>query len=61
MSVGGRGQARRTFLRRVGLVAAALVVLTLVFLLTGHWLLGIITGVLSVVAVWAYFQARTVH
>jgi len=45
----------------VGLVAAALVVLTLVFLLTGHWLLGIITGVLSVVAVWAYFQARTVH
>ena len=61
MTVGGRAQARAQLLRRVGLIAAALVVLTLVLLLTSHWILGIIAGALSVGAVWGYFQARSVR
>jgi hypothetical protein len=61
VTVGGRAQARAQLLRRVGLIAAALVVLTLVLLLTSHWILGIIAGALSVGAVWGYFQARSVR
>jgi len=61
MSTDGRGQARRRTLRRVGLIAAALVLLALLFLSSGHWILGIILGIAAVAAVWVFFQLRTVR
>jgi hypothetical protein len=61
MSVGGRGQARERILRRAGIVAAILVVLALLFLLTGHWILGILFGVLAAAGVWTFLQARSVR
>ena len=61
MSVGGRGQARQRTLRRVGLIAAALVLLALVLLLSGHWILGIIFGAGAVAAIWVFLQLRTVR
>ena len=61
MSMTGRGQARQRILRWVGLIAAVLVLLTLIFLLGGHWLLGIVFGVAAAAAVWAFLQARTVR
>ncbi len=61
MSVGGRAGARQRMLRRAGLIAAALVVLALLLLISSHWILGIIFGVAAAVAVWVYLQARTVR
>jgi uncharacterized membrane protein YgaE (UPF0421/DUF939 family) len=52
-----RGRA----LRRAGLIAGGLAVLTLLFLVTGHWVLAIIVGVPAAVAVWVFLQARTVR
>jgi hypothetical protein len=61
MSVGGRGRARERVLRRAGWIAGVLVVLALLFLLSGHWLLGIIFGAAGAAAVWVFLQARTVR
>jgi hypothetical protein len=61
MSVGGRGRLRDRVLRRAAWAAASLVVLTLVLLLSGHWVLGIILGVAAAAAIWVFLQARTVH
>jgi hypothetical protein len=61
MSYGGRQQARTTMLRRARWIAVGLVLLTLILLLTGHWILGIIVGAVSVAAVWAFLQVRTVR
>jgi len=61
MSAGGRARARGNFLRRAGLIAGALVLLTLLFLVTGHWVLGIIAAAVAAAAVWVYVQARTVR
>ncbi|HZQ15270.1 MAG TPA: hypothetical protein VFA82_00725 [Gaiellaceae bacterium] len=61
MNVDGRGQARRTFLRRVGLAGAVLAVLALLFLVSGHWILGIVLGAAAVAAIWAFVQARSVR
>jgi hypothetical protein len=61
MSVGGRAQTRERMLRRAGLIAGVLVLLALVLLLTGHWVLGLIFGVVAVVAVLVFFQVRTVR
>jgi hypothetical protein len=61
MSVGGRGDARQRVLRRAGLIAAVLVIVALLFLLSSHWILGIIFGAAAVAAVWAFLQARTVR
>ena len=61
MSVGGRGQARRRVLRRAGLIAGLLVLLTLLFLVSGHWVLRLIFGAAAAVAIWVFLQARTVH
>jgi fatty acid desaturase len=61
VSVDGRGDARRRMLRRVGLVAAALVLLALIFLSGGHWVLGIIFAVAAVAAIWVFLQLRTVR
>jgi hypothetical protein len=61
MSAGGRGRARSQVLRRVALVAGALVVLAFLLLVTGHWILGIVVGVAAAAAVWGYLQARSVR
>ena len=61
MSVGRREQTRQRMLRRAALVAGALVLLALVLLITGHWVLGVIFGVVAVGAVLVFFQVRTVH
>lgn len=61
MSIGGRGEARQRLLRRARLIAGALVVLALLFLITGHWVFGIIVAVAAAGAVWAFFQLRTVR
>ena len=61
MSVGGRARARGLILRRVALIAMVLVLLTLLFLITGHWVLAVIVGVVAAAAVWMFLQARTVR
>ena len=61
MSVGGRAQMRQRMLRRAALIAGILVLLALVLLITGHWVLGVIFGVVAVVAVLVFFQVRTVR
>jgi hypothetical protein len=61
MSTGGRARTRGRMLQRAGVVAGALVLLTLVFVVTGHWVLAIVAGVPTVVATWVFLQARTVR
>ena len=61
MSVGSRGQTRQRMLRRAGLTAGALVLLALVFLASGHLVLGVIVGAAAAVAIWVFLQARTVR
>ena len=61
MSVGGRAQTRQRMLRRAALVVGILVLLALVFLITGHWVLGLTFGVVAAVAVLVFFQVRTVR
>jgi len=61
VSYGGRGQARSRMLRRLGWIAAALVVLALLFVLSGHWILGLIFAVPAAAAVWGFVQARAVR
>jgi len=61
MSVGGRGGARQRMLRRAGLMAGLLAVVALLFLISGHWVLGIIFGIAAAVAIWVFLQARTVR
>ena len=61
MSTGGRARTRARLLQRAGLIAAGLVLLTLVFAVTGHWVLTIIAGLAAAVAVWVFLQARTVR
>ncbi|HEU5213043.1 MAG TPA: hypothetical protein VFU10_09770 [Gaiellaceae bacterium] len=48
-------------LRRGGIVAAALALLALILLISGHWILGIIVGLIAAVAIWIFLQARTVR
>jgi hypothetical protein len=38
-----------------------LVLLALVFLASGHWVLGVIFGAAAVGAIWVFLQARTVR
>lgn len=61
MSVGGRAQARRRMLRRAGLIAGVLVLLALLFLASGHWVLGIVLGAAAAAAVWVLLQVRAVR
>lgn len=61
MSIDSRGQARQRMLRRAGLIAAVLVLVALLLLISGHWILGVIFGVAAVAAVWVYLQVRTVR
>ena len=43
------------------LLAAGLVLLTLLLLIAGHWILAIVAGVPAAVAVWIVLQARSVR
>jgi hypothetical protein len=61
MSVGGRANMRGRVLRRAALLAAVLLLLTLVFLLSGHWVLAVIFGAAAAGAIWGFLQARTVR
>ncbi len=61
MSIDGRARTRGQVLRRIALIAGALVLVALLLLLTGHWILGIIVGVVAAAAVWGYLQARSVR
>jgi hypothetical protein len=61
MSVGGRGQARQRMLRRAGLVAAVLLLVALLLLVSGHWVLGVIVGIAAAAATWVWRQLRTVR
>ena len=61
MSLSGRGRERQRILRRAGLIAAVLGLLALLFLISGHWVLGVIFGVAAVGAIWVFLQARTVR
>ena len=61
MSVGGRAQARQRLLRRAGLVAGVLALLALLFLVSGHWVLGAIFGIAAAAGIWVFLQARSVR
>jgi hypothetical protein len=61
MSFGGRAAARSRFLRRVALIALALVLIALLLFSSGHWVLGIVFGAAAVGAVWLLLQTRAVR
>ena len=61
MSVGGRAQARQRLLRRAGLAAGVLALLALLFLASGHWVLGAIFGIAAAAGIWVFLQARSVR
>jgi uncharacterized membrane protein len=56
-----RARARQSLQRRAGIATAIVVLLALILLLSGHWILGIILGVVAVAAVAAFRQLRTVR
>lgn len=57
----GRADTRARFLRRVGLAAVVLALLALIFLASGHWLIGLVLAIGAVAAGWAFLQARSVR
>jgi hypothetical protein len=61
MSMGGRAQARQRMLRNAGLIAAALVLVALLLLVSGHWILGVIFGAAAAFAVVLFMQLRRVR
>ena len=61
MSVDGRSQLRRRNLRWAVMIAGVLVLLTLLFLVSGHWVLGLFFGAAAAVAILVYSQMRTVR
>jgi hypothetical protein len=61
MSVGGRANERGRVLRRAALIAGVLLLLALLFLASGHWVLGLIVGAAAAAAIWVFLQARTVR
>jgi hypothetical protein len=48
-------------LRRAGLIAGVLVLAALLFLISGHWVLGVVFAVAAAVAIWVLLQLRTVR
>ena len=61
MSVDGRAAARKRYMRRVALVAGALVLVALLLLAGGHWVLGLVFGAAAVAAIVVLAQMRTVR
>jgi hypothetical protein len=43
------------------LIAGVLLLLALLFLASGHWVLGLIVGAAAAAAIWVFLQARTVR
>jgi hypothetical protein len=58
---GGRIQARTRLLRRFGLGALIAGVLALLFLLGGHWIIGIVLAVIAAAFIWLYMQTRSLR
>jgi len=56
-----RARARQSLQRRAGIATAVVVLIALILLLSGHWILEIILGVVAVAAVAAFRQLRTVR
>jgi membrane protein implicated in regulation of membrane protease activity len=48
-------------LRRAGWIAAGLVLLALLLLVTGHWVLALIAAAFAAAAIWAFLQVRTLR
>ena len=61
MSVGGRAELRRRYLRRVAVLAGVLVLLALLLLASGHWVFGLVFGAAAAVAILVFMQMRTVR
>lgn len=61
MSAGGRARMRERVLRRAALIAGVLVLLALLFFISGHWVLGVIVGIAAAAAIWVFLQARSVR
>jgi hypothetical protein len=61
MSFDGRARVRQRMLRRAGLIAGVLALLALLFLVSGHWVLGVIFGIAAAAGIWLFLQARTVR
>jgi len=61
VSMSPRARARQSLQRRAGIATAVVVLLALILLLSGHWILGVILGVVAVAAVAAFRQLRTVR
>ncbi len=61
MSAGGRAGMRKRSLRRAALIAVALALLALLFLTSGHWVLGVVFGAAAAAAIWVFLQIRTVR
>jgi uncharacterized membrane protein YccC len=61
MTVGGRAATRERLLRRARLTAAVLVLLAVLFLISGHWILAVIVGAVAAVAIWVFLQGRAVR
>ena len=61
MSAGGRAAAREKMVRRAAFMTAALVVLALVFLISGHWILALIFALAAAGGIWAFRQIREVR
>jgi uncharacterized membrane protein len=56
-----RGRARQTLQRRAGIATGVIVLLALLFLVTGHWILFVLFGVAAVAAVAAFLPLRQVR
>ena len=54
-------QTRQRMLRRAGVIVAVLVLLALLFLLSGHWVLGVLFATAAAVSIWLFLQVRTVR
>jgi VIT1/CCC1 family predicted Fe2+/Mn2+ transporter len=61
LSAGGRAAAREKMVRRSAFMAAALVVLAFVFLISGHWILALVFALAGVAGIWAFRQIRAVR
>lgn len=59
--MGGRARTRAQFLRRAGIIGAILVLLAVLFLLSGHIVVGIVFAAAGAAAIWLFSQARRVR
>ncbi len=61
MAAGGRAQRRAQMLRWGYIAAAVLIVLTVLFAISGSWILAIIFAVAAAAVVWYVMQIRAVR